>query len=324
MRRSLLPVALVIAFLCAATQPLAAKTTLTVTVKDKDGDAVSGASVRVVPAFPVVKEGVKDNAAERKSAADGTAEVEKYDNGMALEADVLAVVVFVPKGYAPYGDEGTNVYGARSKAVVIKYVHVKPGKDAAVEIDIHEWRPAFFNDEELTDRADMAKKAAEKCDKATYDRYTGVLKDYIAGIEQEAASLEKALDAWADEQKLPRANLADARKALKAGQAVQAGLRDQALIERLKTYVERLESLEAKRKEADKVRKILKGIPAFKECPKDAKSQGMLQGACPQGKSGGLLAGALNEAFDTDIEGQCEDPAVVTARRDKDREERRD
>jgi hypothetical protein len=303
-------------FLFAGSAPALASR-LTVTAVEKDGTPVGNALIRVMPAFS--EPGSGPVTSQQRTAADGTITAEKYDDGAPL-GDVVQVIVFVPKGYATYGDEGTGVLTAVSKAVVRRFVYLKPGESVALEIDLHGWRPVFYETEELKDRADKAKEAAKKCDKATYERYTGVLKDYIAGLKGEIADLEKALDAWADDRKLPRASLAEARKSVKAAEAVQASLRDRPQIERLKTYVERLEDIEDMRKQVREAEAILKSVPAFKECPAEAKSHGMRPGACPEGQGGGLLARTLNEAFDAGIEPLCEDATAARGRGDKDHE----
>ena len=106
-------------------------------------------------------------------------------------------------------------------------------------------------------------------------------------------------------------------------------LRNDDILETLDEYIELLDHVGYDKRDLEEARRAREAMPAFPpDCKKD--KVGYLPGgkSCPDG-SGGLLAGALNDIFDSDLDPACAD---VSRRRDTDhprkdrgdREHRRD
>lgn len=164
------------------------------------------------------------------------------------------------------------------------------------------------------------RQAVAKCDKAEYDRSVAELDRRIAELEQDVDQKQAAADKFARDNNLRITNLKGARKdldrAAKAQQKIQdPALRNTAMLQALDLYVKLLEDLELAKQEWEAARKAREAVPPF---PKDCKKKdevGMAPGKCPDG-SGGLLAGAINDIFGTDLDPACADPSQ---RRDTDR-----
>lgn len=163
------------------------------------------------------------------------------------------------------------------------------------------------------DLAELARRASARCDKAAYDRWTGELDQAIASARSDVDERQRDAEEFARERNLRITDLAGARKDLKRAAAAQEkldpALRNPETLHNLRTYIERLEELQSNKATLEALQKARREVPPFPEDCKKDKKVGLLPGqkACPDG-SGGLLAGALNEMFDTDLDPACDDP----------------
>lgn len=175
----------------------------------------------------------------------------------------------------------------------------------------------------IAELVDLIKAAIARCDKAAYDRWVGELNHRISKFEQDLDSDQQAADSFARNNNLRVTDLKGAQKDLKRAEEAQSkldpSLRNDAVLDALGDYINLLREVEAAKRALDDARKARESVPPFPEdCKKD--KFGMIPGqkTCPDG-SGGLLAGALNELFDTDLDPACE---TVSNRRDTDRPKR--
>lgn len=170
---------------------------------------------------------------------------------------------------------------------------------------------------------ELVNAAVAKCDKAAYDRW-------VAELDRRVAYLEKLADpdAHARANNLRVMDLKGAQKDLKRAEEAQAkldpALRNTDALWALQLYVYILENQESFRGSLGVARKARASVPPFPvDCKKD--KVGLLPGqkACPDG-SGGLLASALNDLFDSDFDPACDDRSRRrdTDRAKKDRRER--
>lgn len=170
----------------------------------------------------------------------------------------------------------------------------------------------------------LIRRAIAKCDKAEYDRWVAELDRLIAQLEQDLAAQQVAADNFARANNLRVTDLKGARKdfdrAAKAQAKIEdASLRNPAMLGALDAYIELLEDLEQTRSDLEAARKARQEVPPF---PKDCKKTdevGLVPGNCPDGAGGGLLAGAINDVFGTDLGAACPDGS---RRRDTDRPRR--
>jgi hypothetical protein len=177
---------------------------------------------------------------------------------------------------------------------------------------------------------ELAKQAVARCDKAAYDRWVAESNRQVADLEKSVDDAQQAAASQARENNLRITDLPGARKDLKRAGDAQAkldpALRNPATLDALETYVEFLENVESLKRDLDKARRARESMPPFPgECKKDKVGLLPGQGTCPDG-SGGLLAGALNDIFDSDLDPACDDPSRRrdTDRAKKDRHERED
>jgi len=180
------------------------------------------------------------------------------------------------------------------------------------------------------DLVELARGAIGRCDKAAYDRWVDQLNRRVADLEKELDRAQQGADAYARANNLRVTDLAGARKdgqrATKAQDKLDPALRNNAVLEALGEYIELLEDVDSAKRDLDEARRARDVMPPFPaDCKKD--KVGYLPGGknCPDG-SGGLLAGALNDIFDSDLDPACEDgrPHRDTDHPKKERERRRD
>ncbi len=152
---------------------------------------------------------------------------------------------------------------------------------------------------------ELVNGAVAKCDKAAYDRWIGELDRRVAHLEKMADP-----DAFARDNNLRVTDLKGAQKDLRRAEEAQAkldpALRNNDARRALEVYVYLLENQELAKGLLKVARKARESVPPFPEdCKKD--KVGLLPGhkACPDG-SGGLLAGALNDFFDSDLDPVCD------------------
>lgn len=179
------------------------------------------------------------------------------------------------------------------------------------------------------DFVDLIKGAVARCDKAAYDRWVGELNRKIAGLEKDLDDAQQAADSFARNNELRVTDLKGAQKDLKRAEEAQAkldpSLRNDAVLNSLGRYINLLRQVDAIKRSLNDARRARESVPPFPEDCKKDKKVGLVPGVktCPDG-SGGLLAGVLNEAFDSDIDPACEDESNRrdTDRPKKDRERR--
>lgn len=157
---------------------------------------------------------------------------------------------------------------------------------------------------------ELAKGAIARCDKAAYDRWVAALNRRVADLEKDVDKHQQSADAYARENNLRATDLAGARKdkqrAAKAQEKLSPALRNDDVLETLDEYIERLEQVDYDKHDLEEARRAHEAMPAFPpDCKKD--KVGYLPGdkTCPDG-SGGMLAGALNDIFDSDLDPVCD------------------
>jgi len=177
---------------------------------------------------------------------------------------------------------------------------------------------------------ELAKAAIAKCDKAAYDRWVGELDRRIADLERGLKYEQQAADSYPREQGLRATDLAgalkDLERAAKAQQKLDPSLRNPNALQALQTYVSLLTEVKTSKSALDEARRARESVPSFPEdCKKDKFGLVPGQKTCSDG-SGGLLAGALNDLFDSDLDPVCDDPSRRrdTDRAKKERRERED
>ena len=79
------------------------------------------------------------------------------------------------------------------------------------------------------------------------------------------------------------------------------GLRDKKLLENLYRYREKLQGAQSLRSEIETQKKQLA------ELKPPEKKVVVVPAACPEGESGGLLAGGINSVFGSDLAGICDE-----------------
>jgi len=149
-----------------------------------------------------------------------------------------------------------------------------------------------------------AKDAQKTSNTQGYEEAYNALKTSRDQMQRVANEAQGAIDQWAEANGVPKGSLKDVDKKLKTAEKLgKTGTTDAEAIEMLKAYKAKLEDMETYRK----------AVAAYdnaigKLTPPDKISM-VLPGACPEGESGGLLAGLLNSATGTNsFSGVCGDP----------------
>lgn len=167
----------------------------------------------------------------------------------------------------------------------------------------------------------LAQVAIARCDKAAYDRWVDELNRRVTRLEQARDRQQQTADQVARDNNLRVTDLAGAQKDLQRAEKAQAkldpSLRNPRTLDDLSDYIEMLQGVEQIKGDIEEARRARESMPPFPEDCKKDKKVGLVPGqtACPDG-SGGLLAGALNDVFDTDVDPACADQS---RRRDTDR-----
>jgi len=192
------------------------------------------------------------------------------------------------------------------------------GHGAFHVLDVSNVSPSGFGFEMYTssrestaaDLVELAKGAIARCDKAAYDRWVAALNRRIADLEKKIDKEQQSADAYARANNLRATDLAGARKdkqrAAKAQENLSPALRNDDILETLDDYIELLEQADYDKRDLEEARRASEAMPAFPpDCKKD--KVGYLPGdkTCPDG-SGGMLAGALNDIFDSDLDPVCD------------------
>jgi hypothetical protein len=171
----------------------------------------------------------------------------------------------------------------------------------------------------------LAKRAIAKCDKTEYDRWVAEANRRVGELERRLDDAQKQADEFARQNNLHVTDLKGAQKdrkrAEKAQEQIDPSARNRGALRLLAEYIEMLEGVEATKKKLDEARRARDAIPPFPDdCKKDKHVMAPGTGQCPDG-SGGMLAGALNQIFDSDLAAACTDKSH---RRETEREKHED
>jgi hypothetical protein len=287
MRWVRLLVAGLLLMLAGAPAPAEQPATITVTVRGADGKPLQGVEVRILR-WPNSQNPVARGTTDKDGNFTTT-----DSEGTPLPPDTYQIGVRLP------GTDSAQriVYvGAGGKVEA----QVGPEQSGGISYDI---------DEALRDAA----AAKEKGDTAAYQRETDYVRRNIAQEERLMDEAQAAADAFARDHGLRVTDLAGAEKDLKALEKLGENA-DQEVKRNLERYIEKLRSVDFWRRVADDYRKQLAEL--------EERKFGLLPSACPEGESGGLLAGSLNALFGTDLAGVCGDQAGTGMRRDTERHDR--
>lgn len=168
------------------------------------------------------------------------------------------------------------------------------------------------------------KNAAEAKAQGNTEAYKGNAEDIRQGLKQDERLVNEAAaaaEAFARDNDLRVSNLTGAQKDLKQLQKLGA-LGDQEKKAALERYVEQLQAVEQMRQNLDANKQHFAEL--------EERKFSLLPSTCPEGQSGGLLAGGINSLFGTDLAGVCDDKQPQRrdtdrpARGERDKHERKD
>jgi hypothetical protein len=171
------------------------------------------------------------------------------------------------------------------------------------------------------DLTDLISAAIAKCDKAAYDRWVAELRSLVDELQRQLDQARQAADGHARAKGLrttdKRGAEKDLRRASKAQEMLPPEDRNPQALSDIMTYIDLLEEIERLEAALGAAQDALEALPPFPEDCKEKKT-GFLPGNsnCPE-SSTGALAGALNEAFETDVESACPESST---QRDKKRD----
>lgn len=139
-------------------------------------------------------------------------------------------------------------------------------------------------------------------------------KAATAQAEQTVKETRNAIEAWARENGLPIMKLSAVRKQVELADRL-GEKQDKEQADKLRSYKAKLESLEKEKSRAAGLKERLA------ELPQPEKKVSGLPGPCPEGQSGGLLAGLLNTVTGTNsFAGICDDDEKQKDSRDRQRD----
>jgi hypothetical protein len=248
-----------------------------------DGKPVKGASVSVTlwrNGQPTREDGVFIGSG--KTGEDGT---------FTLTTD--------PYGRQPLPGDTYVVTAGTSGAYAETVIYADPDDKSGVVLTLDPAQTSYGFLEDVEDAAD----AAEKGDKAGYDSNVKQAQDGIAAAERLADNAQKAADDFARDNGLQIQDLRTVDKTIKTlekvpEEAQQDKKAQKDLLDNLWRYRAKLAGIQDLRDDIGKARTQLAELK-----PK----YGLLPSACPEGQSGGLLAGGINSLFGTDLAGICDD-----------------
>jgi hypothetical protein len=159
----------------------------------------------------------------------------------------------------------------------------------------------------MTDAAGACDRPRYDALRADYDRLQAELERMAKDLEAKAQEYAEATGFPPDAQQLgKRVGAVEWEASGGTGgtltQAKKAGLPIDPAIFKLPPYLDVVLERDRVRARAQAMAAARARIPEFpKECSRSAS-------ACPEGQSGGLLAGAVNSVLGTDLAGVCDDP----------------
>jgi len=186
-----------------------------------------------------------------------------------------------------------------------KVIYLPVGKETPVTVQMQRIR----NFENAEADAASAKKSGDTEDQ---QRYYDQAKMATERIERLADEAQTAIDNWARDNGIPVTNLSGVEKQLKLSEKLGSETAENS-VSNLKSYRTKLVALERLRNLAADYRKRLAAIAP------PPKKVSLVPGACPEGQSGGLLAGLLNQATGTNsFAGICDDKERQKDNKDRD------
>jgi hypothetical protein len=280
----------------AAAQAESDKVIIKVTVLESDGKPVKGADVRVTlwrrgqPTHDD-KNGLFIGSGKTGDDGSFTLTTDPY-GGQPLPADTYVITV------------GTSAASAET------VVYADPDDKAGAVLTLDPARSSYGFLEDVEDAAD----AAEKGDTTGYQENVKQAQERIAAAERLADNAQKAADDYARDNGLLVQDLRTVDKTIKTVEKLpeeaQQGKKEQKeLLDKLWHYRAKLDGIDHLRRDINKAKTQLAELK-----PK----YGLVPSACPEGQSGGLLAGGINSLFGTDLAGVCDDKQPQ--HRDTDRE----
>jgi hypothetical protein len=135
----------------------------------------------------------------------------------------------------------------------------------------------------------------------------------IEADERLADAAQQAADDFARDNDLQVKDLRGVTKDIERLNKLPKDLQDKTLLDKLHRYQAKLEGVQEIRRQIEVQKERLAKF-------KSDRKISALPSACPEGQSGGLLAGSINSLFGTDLAGVCDDQQ--SQRRDTDREKR--
>jgi hypothetical protein len=166
----------------------------------------------------------------------------------------------------------------------------------------------------FVDDVDNAAKAAKAGDSAGYEQSLKAAQNWIPREEKLADEAQQSADDFARANDLPIKDLNGVTKDIERAGKLPEDLQDKALLAKLKRYQSMLKGIKNLRYTIEYRKKELA------ELKPPEKKFGLAPSACPEGQSGGLLAGGINSLFGTDLAGICDDKQPQ--HRDTDREKK--
>ncbi len=249
--------------------------TIKVTVLGADGKAATSARV-LVRVWPD-PQGLSMDANGGETKEDGSFTATTGQESQRLFAGTYRISAFDGES-----DSDTIVYiGPDDKSPVVLTLQPKAGS-------------AFIE-------ADLAAKAAQNGDNAGYEQHAAKARNDVARDEKLADAAQQAADDFARANGLQIKDLRGVAKDFERADKLPADLRDEELIFKLFEYKSQLEAIQGLQTRISIEKKYLADLKP------PEKKFGLAPSACPEGQSGGLLAGGINSLFGTDLAGVCDD-----------------
>jgi hypothetical protein len=217
----------------------------------------------------------------------------------------------------PYGRQplpsGTYVISAGTadtSAETVVYTAAADKSGVVLKLDPAHSSAGFLED--VNEAADAARNG----NTAGYQQNAKRAEERIAAAERLAETAQKAADDFARDNGLQVQDLRALEKTIKTAENLPADMQQDAqqhkeLIDKLQRYRGKLLGIQDLRRDIENGKTQLAELK-----PK----YGLLPSACPEGESGGLLAGGINSLFGTDLAGVCDEKLQQRRDTERDRE----
>lgn len=184
-------------------------------------------------------------------------------------------------------------------------VHIAPDAKSPVVLTLGPMPGTFLG------HATNAAEAAQGGDSSGYEQSVKDAQNSIKFEEKVADAAQQAADDFARDSGLQIKDLRGVTKDIERASKLPENLQDKEQLEKLYDYRAKLQEVQNLRSNIEKEKKQLADLRP------PEKKVGVVPSACPEGQSGGLLAGGINSVFGTDLAGVCDDKQPH--RRDTDR-----